>query len=162
MPVKIHGKEYFTVAERLNELNKHTEGQYSLKSEMVYFQDGVVVFKATLEVGENVFVGHAMEKQDSNMINKTSFVEVAETSSWGRALAAAGYIGTEVASADEVATAIYNQEPNKQLATDKQKNYIKNLCQAKGVDSNEYVREDMTMQEASDNIEVLQNIKVEV
>ena len=162
MPVKIHGKEYYTVAERLNELNKHTEGQYSLETEMVYFQDGMVVFKATLQVGDSTYVGHAMEKESANMINKTSYVEVAETSAIGRCLASAGYLGSEFASADEVATAIFNQEPSKRLATDKQKNYIRNLCQAKSVDADEYVMEDMTMQEASDNIEALQNIKVEV
>ena len=103
MPVKIHNKEYFTVAERLNELNKNVEGNYTLTTDMVYFRDGMVVFKAILQIGENTFVGHAMEKEAASMINKTSLVECAETSAIGRALASAGYMGTEFASADEVA-----------------------------------------------------------
>ena len=68
MPVKIHGRQYITVAERLNELNKNEEGNYSLESEMVYFKDGMVVFKATLTVGENTYIGHAMEKENSSTI----------------------------------------------------------------------------------------------
>ena len=157
MPVKIHGKEYYTVAERLNELNKHTEGQYSLETEMVYFQDGMVVFKATLQVGDSTYVGHAMEKESANMINKTSYVEVAETSAIGRCLASAGYLGSEFASADEVATAIYNQSPNSQAASDKQINYIKKLCEKNGLQVDQYVTKEMSMQTASEVIEKLHN-----
>ena len=90
MPVQIHNKEYFTVAERLNQLNTNVEGNYTLTSEMVYFRDGIVVFKATLQIGENTFVCHAQEKESASMINKTSYIEVCETSSWGTALAAGG------------------------------------------------------------------------
>tara|TARA_Y100001973_G_C5180958_1_gene324863 strand:- start:875 stop:1354 length:480 start_codon:yes stop_codon:yes gene_type:complete len=157
MPVKIHGKEYYTVAERLNELNKHTEGQYSLETEMVYFQDGMVVFKASLQVGDSTYVGHAMEKESANMINKTSYVEVAETSAIGRCLASAGYLGSEFASADEVATAIYNQSPNSQAASDKQINYIKKLCEKNGLQVDQYVTKEMSMQTASEVIEKLHN-----
>lgn len=165
MSVKIHGKEYFTVAERLNELNKNTEGNYTLTSDMVYFRDGIVVFKATLQIGENTFTGHAQEKEDSSMINKTSFVECAETSSIGRALASAGYLGSEFASADEVATAIANQDGSQPVkavskeATDKQIAFIKKLCTEKGVDELDYVIEGMTKIEASEIIETLNGIK---
>ena len=43
------------------------------------------------------------------MINKTSALENAETSAVGRALAFLGFAGTEIASADEVANAIKQQ-----------------------------------------------------
>ena len=111
MPVKIHNKEYFTVAERLNELNKNVEGNYTLTTDMVYFRDGMVVFKAILQIGENTFVGHAMEKESASMINKTSFVECAETSAIGRALASASYHGSEFCSADELVIALRQQKP---------------------------------------------------
>ena len=156
MPVKIHGRQYITVAERLNELNKNEEGNYSLESEMVYFKDGMVVFKATLTVGENTYIGHAMEKEDSSTINKTSFLEVCESSSWGRCLAAAGYIGSQLASADEVITAIKNQKSdldNPEYATPNQVKYIKNLCQEKNIDTSKYNFDDMTKQEAGGIIE---------
>jgi len=151
MPVNIHGKEYLTVAERLNDLNKNEDGNYSLESEMVYFKDGMVVFKATLTVGENTYIGHAMEKEGASTINKTSFVEVCESSSWGRALAAAGYVGTQLASADEVANAVAQQQP--EYATPNQVKYIKNLCQEKNIDTSKYNFDDMTKQEAGGIIE---------
>jgi len=165
MSVNIHGKEYFTVAERVKELNTNVEGNYTLTTEMVYFQDGVVVFKATLEVNDNTYNGHAMEKEESSMINKTSFLECAETSAIGRALASAGYLGSEFASADEVATAIANQDGSKPLkeisteASPKQMNYIKKLCAEKNVDEDEYVIEGMTKEDASESIETLINMK---
>ena len=165
MSVNIHGKEYFTVAERLNELNKNVDGNYTLTTEMVYFRDGVVVFKANLLVNENNFTGHAMEKEGSSTINKTSFIECAETSAIGRALASAGYLGSEFASADEVATAIANQgDPapptqSTEEASEKQMNYIKKLCAEKNIDEDEYVIEGMTKKDASESIETLMNIK---
>ena len=165
MSVNIHGKEYFTVAERLNELNKNVDGNYTLTTEMVLFKDGVVVFKATLQIGENTFTGHSMEKEGSSTINKTSFIECAETSAIGRALASAGYLGSEFASADEVATAIANQDgsapptQSTEEASEKQMNYIKKLCAEKNIDEDEYVIEGMTKKDASESIETLMNIK---
>ena len=166
MPVKIHNKEYFTVAERLNELNKNVEGNYTLTTDMVYFRDGMVVFKAILQIGENTFVGHAMEKESASMINKTSFVECAETSAIGRALASAGYMGTEFASADEVATAIQNQgdqpiqkQSNDEFATPNQIKYIKSLCQERGIDDSKYSFDEMTKNEASGIIKEVMDTK---
>ena len=175
MPVQIHNKEYFTVAERLNELNKNVDGNYTLTSEMIYFKDGIVVFKATLQIGENTFVGHAQEKESASMINKTSYIEVCETSSWGRALAAGGYVGTEVASADEVATAIKNQSdqpiqaPSNNVgeadgvvggfATPNQTKYIKSLCQERGIDDSKYDFDEMTKTEASEIIKKVMETK---
>ena len=146
MPVKIHNKEYFTVAERLNELNKNVDGNYTLTTDMVYFRDGMVVFKAILQIEDNTFVGHAMEKESASMINKTSFVECAETSAIGRALASAGYMGTEFASADEFAT------PN-------QIKYIKSLCQERGIDDSKYSFDEMTKNEASGIIQEVMDTK---
>ena len=167
MSVNIHGKEYFTVAERLSELNTKVEGNYTLTTEMVYFKDGMVVFKATLQVEENTFTGHAMEKEDASMINKTSFVECAETSAIGRALASAGFLGSEFASADEVATAIKNQGDNPvqntskgdDFATPNQVSYIKKLCTQNGIPEDKYPLEEMTKQEASDIIQVIMETK---
>jgi len=120
MPVKIHNKDYYTVAERLAHLNEETAGEYSLTTEMTYFKDGIVVFKATLTINKYIdgiistrtYTGHAMEKEGSSTINKTSFVENAETSAIGRSLASASVLLEEsgqFASADEVANALKNQ-----------------------------------------------------
>ena len=113
MPVQIHGKEYKTVAERINDLNEATKGDYSLNTEILSIDESIetyVVIKASLKIGENVYTGHAYEVFGSSNINKTSHVENCETSAVGRALAFAGYGGSEIASADEVANAISNKK----------------------------------------------------
>jgi hypothetical protein len=57
----------------------------------------VCVFRAELWLdGECVSVGHAEEIRGSNMINKTSSMEVCETSAIGRALANAGMAGSDM------------------------------------------------------------------
>ena len=172
MSVNIHGKEYFTVAERLSELNTKVEGNYTLTTEMVYFRDGMVVFKATLQVEENTFTGHAMEKEDASMINKTSFVECAETSAIGRALASAGFLGSEFACADEVATAIKNQgdgnheKPSyssdsggKKMMTEKQKATIIRTIEEKKLNPDNYILEGLSLQQASELISALFDLK---
>ena len=134
-------------------MNKETEGNYTLQTKLVHFESGVAVFKATLTVQENTYTGHAMEKEGSSTINKTSFLECAETSAIGRALASAGYLGSEFASADEVATAIKNQE--EKLATDKQKWLIDKICNDHGLDSTQYITDDLTNLQASKTIKEL-------
>lgn len=66
--------------------------------------------------------GHSFEERNSN-INKTSYIENAETSAIGRALGMLG-IGatTAIASADEVLNAIALQESTKDNATPRQGN----------------------------------------
>jgi hypothetical protein len=56
-----------------------------------------------------IATGIAEEKRGSSQINRTSALENCETSAIGRALAAAGYGGSEYASANEVENAIQQQ-----------------------------------------------------
>ena len=109
MPVLIHDREYKTVAERIHEMSSDTEGKYDLMTEVLGEANGAVLMKATLTLDRGVFVGHAYERENAGYINKTSHVENCETSAIGRALASAGYAGSEFASADEVANAIKQQ-----------------------------------------------------
>jgi len=129
MPVNIHGKEYKTVAERLSEVSSDTKGKYSLLTEVLGDVNGTVLIKATLELERGTFVGHAYEREDAGYINKTSHVENCETSAIGRALASAGYAGSEFASADEVANAITQQNKKK---TGLSKQQIRDLIDAAG------------------------------
>ena len=123
MSVKIHRKEYKTVAERVNDIHANQEN-LSITTELVSWEGGIVIMKATVTIlkadnpdSPNVFTGHAYEKEGSTQINKTSALENCETSAIGRALAAAGYGGTEYASANEVENAIHQQKakPEKSL-----------------------------------------------
>ena len=70
----------------------------------------------------------------------------------GRCLGFAGYGSVEsIASADEVANAVAQQQP--EYATPNQVKYIKNLCQEKNIDTSKYNFDDMTKQEAGGIIE---------
>ena len=114
MPVKIHGKDYKTVAERLTEFHKeHKGGNISIITEIIQFKDGIVIVKAVVKIGDNVFTGHAYEDIGSNMINEHNALENAETSAIGRSLSTASYAGSEFASADELVTALGKQNKPK-------------------------------------------------
>ena len=114
MPVKIHGKEYVTVAERVAEFHKIYKDQTkSIITEIIQFKDGIVVVKAVVKVGEEVYVGHAYEDIGSSPITETSSLEVAETSALGRAMGFLNIgldVSKEIASAEEVSTAINKQQ----------------------------------------------------
>ena len=116
MTIKIHGKEYKTVAERVNEVHEaQTDKPLSIETEIVTYEGGLVVFKAIVTTDEGIFTGHAYEIETSRGINSTSALENCETSAVGRALAFAGYAGSEIASANEVQNAIQKQSaPKKQ------------------------------------------------
>lgn len=107
--VKIHGKEYKTVALRIQEFReKHPD--FTIQTELVEANDMLVVMKATISMGPQVIAtGYAEEVRTASKINRTSALENAETSAVGRALAFFGLGGSEIASADEVANAINQQ-----------------------------------------------------
>ena len=94
--------------------------QGSIKTEMLSNENGTCIFKAIIgyesENGEGIILGTgtAYEKENSSFINKTSYIENCETSAVGRALGMAGFgIDTSVASAEEVANAIQQQDSEK-------------------------------------------------
>ena len=110
--IDIKGNEYVMVNERLKHFRKHYK-DWSLKSELISNENGVVIFKATIVDPEGMgkATGHAREKEGAGFINKTSHVENCETSAWGRALANFGIgIDTSVASYEEVANAKKQQK----------------------------------------------------
>ena len=114
MSVKIHGKEYRTVAERVNLFHdENKDAVKSIKTKILFTQEDKVVMRATVTVGDSIYTGHAEEVYGSSRINETSALENCETSAIGRALASAGLGGSEFASADEVANAIINQGEDK-------------------------------------------------
>ncbi len=93
--------------------------QGSIETEMISNDSGTCIFKATVygtsDIGKFVLgIGTAYEKEGSSFINKTSYIENCETSAVGRALGMAGIgIDTSVASFEEVANAIQQQEEDK-------------------------------------------------
>ena len=114
--VKIHGREYKTVALRVAEF-KEQHPEWSIVTELVSADDEAVVMKAlVMDQDQRIRgTGYAEEKRSASKINKTSAMENAETSAIGRSLAACGFAGTEFASADEVANAIAQQNIDEQV-----------------------------------------------
>ena len=109
--VNIRGKEYLTVAYRIKQFRvDHPDWQ--IHTDIVHMDDDRVVVRAEIadSAGVTVATGHAEEKRSASQINQTSALENCESSAVGRALAFAGYGGSEIASADEVQNAIYQQE----------------------------------------------------
>ena len=115
--VKIHGREYKTVAKRVAEF-KEQYPDWSIVTELVSANEETVVMKAlVLDQDQRIRgTGYAEEKRSASKINQTSAMENAETSAIGRALASGcGLAGTEYASADEVANAIAQQHIAEQV-----------------------------------------------
>ena len=113
MPVQIHGKEYTTVAERIDAFRKDDRYEgWSIETDIISSDIQDCIIKATIKDSDGKIVGTGLahEVQGSTNINKTSHVENCETSAIGRALANIGKAGTEYASANEVSDAIINQK----------------------------------------------------
>lgn len=115
----IKGKQYAEVPQRVKAFRMlYPAGRIS--TNILSIENGVVIMQATVSDGEgNVLAtGYAYEKEGSTFINKTSYIENAETSAVGRALGFAGFgIDTSIASAEEVTNAINNQEKPKYQKT---------------------------------------------
>jgi hypothetical protein len=134
--VNIHGKEYETVASRVQKFrtDKEIGRDYSIATEIVTANEKLVIMKATIKNKEDriIATGYAEENRDSSVINKTSALENCETSAIGRALANFGMAGTEYASADEVANAISQQSTLSKPASEAQITLIRKLAKESG------------------------------
>lgn len=113
--IDIDGKSYTTVANRINIFRKYFS-DYSIVTDVLQNDDIKVVVqtKITTPSGVVIATGLAEEFRGKNIINTTSALENAETSSIGRALACLSLGGSEYASANEVQNAISQQEQIKQ------------------------------------------------
>lgn len=139
----IKGKEYAEVNQRIKAF-RMVYPQGSILTEMISNDNGVCIFKAEVYSGQTaedeeegyedniLATGHAYEKEGSNFINSTSYIENAETSAIGRALGMAGFgIDTSVCSAEELGNAMLQQESNKPI-TETQIRNINALAKKKG------------------------------
>lgn len=102
--INLKGKEYAPVSARVEQFHKdHPEGWITTSER---FDEGHVVFKATVAFDSRRFTGHAFGK-----INKEKAFEKLETTAVGRALAFAGYLaGGEIASYDEIKNFVEKEE----------------------------------------------------
>lgn len=107
----IKGKDYAEVNQRIKAYRMiYPSG--TLRTVLEKNENGICIFRAYVydDTGRLLATGTAQEKEDSSFINETSYIENCETSALGRALGIAGFgIDTSIASAEEVANAIANQ-----------------------------------------------------
>lgn len=154
--VDIKGKMYAPVNERVMAFRKlYPEG--FIKTEVLSNTGGVCVIQATAgyydESGAERTLGSgiAYERENSNYINRTSYIENCETSALGRCLGSIGLgVNAEYASANEVISAIDQQEEierkkkaqqnstkttaaNDNYATEADVNQIIQLCNKAGI-----------------------------
>ena len=112
----IKGKDYAEVNQRIKAFRMVYPHGF-IVTDMISNDNGVCIFRAEVGDGDTTLgVGTAYEKEGSSFINKTSYIENCETSAVGRALGMAGFgIDTSVASFEEVANAIQQQEEDKKI-----------------------------------------------
>ena len=111
--IDIRGKSYRTVAFRVNEFRTNTDYDgWSINTDIIQQSEVECTMKSivTDQNGAIRGTGIANEVKGAGNINKTSHIENCETSAIGRALASIGLAGEEYASADEVVTALVQQE----------------------------------------------------
>jgi|TARA_R100000479_G_C6224976_1_gene143093 hypothetical protein len=121
--INIKGKQYVEVNERLRYFRENFK-DWSLESEVVEKTNTSITIKAIIKdaEGRTRATGLAEEVKGSTFINKTSYVENCETSAWGRALGNLGIgIETSVASYEEVANAIKQQDQKTKKTLTKQR-----------------------------------------
>ena len=135
----IKGKEYAEVNQRIKAFRMvYPEG--SIITELVELENGICTMRAIVKDGENTLgTGFAQEKESSSYINKTSYIENCETSAVGRALGFCGIgVDSSIASAEEVANAIHQQE---NLATDAEKKNFMARCKQLNVDYRQILKQ---------------------
>lgn len=88
--------DYEPVSVRLARWLNECEGHARVITHLVHFTDDWAIFRAELWVGDTLIsTGWAEERKDSNQVTRSSWLETAETSALGRALANAGLAGSD-------------------------------------------------------------------
>lgn len=107
--VTIHGKEYMTVARRV-ELAHQGNVLESVETDVL--SHSPIVIRARVTISGKVFTGiSAVDPANARTIERENPYEVAETSAVGRALGFAGFgVIESVASADEMVRATSSKE----------------------------------------------------
>jgi hypothetical protein len=102
--VTIHGKEYMTVARRV-ELAHEKKSLESVETDVLWHTP--IVVRAKVKLNGQIFTGiSSVDPENARTIEKENPYEVAETSAVGRALGFAGYgLIESIASADEMTRA---------------------------------------------------------
>jgi len=110
--INIKGKEYVLISERIKAF-RQVHADWTIQTNIVEMTAKMVVIRAEIRdpSGRIISDGYAHEDRDSSYINKTSYLENAQTSAIGRALGIMGIgIDCSIASAEEVLRAMDQQK----------------------------------------------------
>lgn len=114
--VKIHGKDYMPVSERVIMAHNELKEGFSISTEVLREEPNIVI-KAVVTTPKGTFTGISAANP-LKAIEKQNPYEVAETSAVGRALGFAGYgILEGIASADEVVKSEQSVGPAREAVT---------------------------------------------
>jgi len=115
--ISIHGKDYATVAMRVAVARRVLGTSLDIVTKIIHIDADKVVMQADIFIdGKHISTGHSEESRKASRINATSALENSETSAVGRALAFCAFISDGIASAEEVSTAIEQQDKKIQTA----------------------------------------------
>lgn len=115
--IKIHNKSYQLVSTRLAYARRVLGSLLDLKTTIIHHDDKKVIVQVDAYISDiHVSTGISEEYRGFSKINQTSALENAETSAVGRALAFLGFANDSVASAEEVSTAVEQQDRQLQTA----------------------------------------------
>lgn len=113
--IKIKGNDYIPVNQKVLHFRQNFKANIETDLLEFNFKEGYCVVKATIKQGETILasgLAHEFRDDSASFVNATSFLENAETSAIGRALACLGIgIDDSYASADEVQRAQAMQKP---------------------------------------------------
>jgi len=105
-PINIKGNDYIPVNQKVLHFRQNFKANIETELLEFDFREGFCVVKAIITEGEKTLasgLAHEFRDDATSFVNSTSFVENAETSAIGRALACLGIgIDDSYASADEV------------------------------------------------------------
>ena len=115
--ISIHGKAYSLVATRVAIARRNLGSSLDIKTTLLYQDDKKVIVRADIFVDEkHQASGLAEEVRAASRINNTSALENAETSAAGRALAFLGLLTDGIPSAEEISSALIQQDQKLQTA----------------------------------------------
>ena len=115
--ISIHGKAYSLVSTRVAIARRNLGSSLDIKTTLLYQDDKRVIVQADIFIDEkHMASGLAEELRAASRINNTSALENAETSAAGRALAFLGLLTDGIPSAEEISSALAQQDKKLQTA----------------------------------------------
>lgn len=133
--IPLKGKKYAMVKDRVAAFRDICPAGL-ITTEIISNEGGTVTMRATVadEAGNVLATGLAHEIENASFINKTSYIEVCETSAVGRALAFLGIgVDESMASAEEIANSQLQQDALKSKISEKEKQVLIAMIEKRGL-----------------------------